>query len=144
MSLKLFGEKVKNIEYIPRPGAYGIALNAAGEVMIIEIPNGFHLPGGGIEADESEIECLKREFIEETGYEITILEKIGEAKQLTQSMKSMNYYELYGNFYRVELGEKVAEPIEDDHTVVFLSPQRAIACLSLEYQAEMVKRATEN
>lgn len=139
-----YGEKEENINYIPRPGAYGIALNADGDVMIIEIPNGYHLPGGGIEADESEIECLKREFIEETGYEITVIKKIGEAKQLSKSMKSLNYYELQGNFYRVDLGEKVADPIEDDHTVVFMSPQNAIEHLSLEYQAEMVKRATEN
>lgn len=63
----------KDKEYIKRPGAYGVIKNVDGLVAIIKTKTGYFLPGGGIEKDESPVECLKRECLEEIGAEIMIL-----------------------------------------------------------------------
>jgi len=57
---------------------YGILLNNNGEVLLSD-ENRFGMqytkfPGGGLELGEGISDCLKREFIEELGLEIDILE----------------------------------------------------------------------
>ncbi len=53
-----------------RHGVYAIIENDKNEYLLqyYRNKNYFWLPGGGIETNESEIECLNREIIEETGY----------------------------------------------------------------------------
>ncbi len=64
-----------------RQGVYAVIKNDKNEYLIqyYKTPNYFWLPGGGFKSEESEIECLKREIVEETGYtDFEIKEKVGE------------------------------------------------------------------
>jgi ADP-ribose pyrophosphatase YjhB (NUDIX family) len=44
-----------------------------------ETRHGYFLPGGGIDLGERKLDALKREIMEETGYQVSELEEIGEA-----------------------------------------------------------------
>lgn len=57
---------------------YGIMINEHGQVLVCDELIRKHevtkFPGGGLEHGEGTIDCLKREFIEETGFEIEVTE----------------------------------------------------------------------
>lgn len=138
-----YGDKLKDTDYVLRPGVYGIAFDAFMRVALVKVPYGYHLPGGGIEADEDHERCLRRELLEETGYSIDIAQMITNSHQYAYSERSMNYYELVGHFYVVTLLEKCAEPVELDHTLEWHTIADAQSLLSLEYQREALKIALE-
>jgi 8-oxo-dGTP diphosphatase len=56
---------------------YGVCVNAEREILIVdEVHHGKGItkfPGGGMELGEGTIDCLKREFMEETGRPIEVL-----------------------------------------------------------------------
>jgi 8-oxo-dGTP diphosphatase len=57
---------------------YGILINDSDQVLVCdELIKGHEitkLPGGGLEFGEGTIDCIKREFIEETSHEIEVVE----------------------------------------------------------------------
>jgi ADP-ribose pyrophosphatase YjhB (NUDIX family) len=59
---------------------YGILLTQEKQVVVSDefIRGGYYtkFPGGGLEFGEGTRDCLKREFLEETGLEISVLEHI--------------------------------------------------------------------
>lgn len=141
--MTIYGEKANDVDYVLRPGVYGIAFDALLRVALVKVPFGYHLPGGGIEAEEDHESCLRRELLEETGYTIDIAQMINISHQYAYSERSMNYYELVGHFYVVTLLEKSAEPIELDHVLEWHTIDEAQSLLSLEYQREALKIAVE-
>lgn len=66
------GNKIEGEKYTKRPGAYAIIERKEdNKIAIATVPEGdWFLLGGGIENKETEIEALKRELIEESGYSI--------------------------------------------------------------------------
>ena len=65
--------------YRPRPGAYALLIRDGHVLMTLQdFPEpDYQLPGGGIEPGESAIAGLHREVIEETGWRIRPLRRIG-------------------------------------------------------------------
>ncbi|QOV10215.1 NUDIX hydrolase [Viridibacillus arvi] len=72
---------MSNIKYHRAFGVYGIYVDD--EKLLVINKNGgpyinrFDLPGGSLEEGETLSEAMKREFLEETGLEIEIVENIG-------------------------------------------------------------------
>lgn len=65
----------------PRPGAYAVLFDARGRVAIV-IDGGYvGLPGGGTEPGESPEEALRREVLEECGFEVRVGPVLGRAYQ---------------------------------------------------------------
>ncbi len=93
---EVFGEKIKDINYVVRKGVYGVTFNKHRQVAMVRNQYGYFLPGGGIEEGENFEECLRREFIEETGYSIIIKNYIGKA--------SKYYYAESFNHFRHPIG----------------------------------------
>lgn len=114
--MKIFEEKMENLNYINIPSVYSVILNDAKD-KVLTVRNGkghYFLPGGGLEENESHEEGIEREMLEETGYNISINSYIGKAKMyFTSSNKEPLLND--GHFYSVKLLDKICEPIEDDH-----------------------------
>ena len=130
----VFGDKLRGVHYTERIAVYGIVISNDGKVATIKTPTGYFLPGGGIENEETHEECLKREFIEETGYEIEIGRYIGEAS-LYHITKTCQYKKGIGYFYNVKLKSETENKIEKDRELLWIEPNECVKCLFLEHQA---------
>lgn len=68
-----------------RIGAYGIARDAAGQVLLVRaaphlaVAGRWFLPGGGVEHGETPAASLRREVAEETGLDVTASSLLGVA-----------------------------------------------------------------
>lgn len=135
-----FGEKLENTEYFQRMAVYGIVISSEGKIATIETPRGYFLPGGGIENNENHEMCLKREFLEETGYEITVGKYIGRAS-LYHISKNYRYMHGIGFFYFANLNYKKNNGIEKDHKLIWLEPSECTNGLFLKHQSWATAKA---
>ncbi len=137
--MEVFGEKKDNVNYTARPGVYIIFFNPKNEIATIKTSKGLFLPGGGKNINESDEECLKRELIEELGWNITIGKLLGNSIQYYSS-KSI-FYEAECNFYLGKDFLKVSEPIEEDHLLKWLSFEHLKKDLHVENQKWAINKA---
>ncbi|UUV16909.1 NUDIX hydrolase [Fusobacteria bacterium ZRK30] len=95
-------------------GVYGVAYENSKILLINKVKgpyiNRFDLPGGGLNEDESIIQHLQREFIEETGYEIEVLESLGiQDFKIKEAYLNYKFIHHIAIFYSVKLKEKVKD-----------------------------------
>lgn len=155
-----FGSREPGYEYIVRPGTYGIGFGkqVEGEMVhytvdspetlkqmpveerealyvgLVKTPRGLFIPGGGIEEGEDHEFCLKREFIEETGYEVEIKAFIGIGRLAGITPKSGRRVELEGHFYLIDYTQRTGGQVEDDHEFMWIPYEKAKADILLEHQ----------
>lgn len=98
--------------------------------------------GGGIEKGETKLEALKREMIEEAGCS---LKNIKEFEEIGSYIFAENkgYLEVIASVYIAEFDEKVAEPIERDHTVLWVKPEEYANKMYREWQKYILERFIE-
>ena len=135
MKAGIFGEVIDGQHYIEREGVYGLLFDDAGKIAVIETPRGYFLPGGGIEGDESHQECVIREFLEETGHEVSVSHFVCEGALYGIAPNIMKYMKLTGFFYKVGLTGKTIAKIEEDHDLKWIDTGEAVELLKLENQA---------
>lgn len=49
-----FGDRLANVDYVERPGAYAIIHDGEGSIAVVETASGLHLPGGGLGDSEAD------------------------------------------------------------------------------------------
>ena len=129
-----FGNKLDGIEYINRPGAYAVIVSHDRQIAVIEADNGYYLPGGGIDPDETPIEALKRELLEETGYQVNVMAELGTALEYIHASREGKYYQIRSSFFLVELGSRTGTGMERDHRLIWISLEQASRLLVRESQ----------
>ena len=144
-----FGSRIDGKAYRQRVGAYAVALDPAGRVALVEAPAArteerwLFLPGGGIEPGESPEDCVRRECLEETGHTAWVEGHLCTGEEYVFSKKSGDYMHLIGHCYKAVLGEKVREPIEPDHVLIWVDASNCADRMFLSYQAWAVQTALE-
>lgn len=121
-----FGEK-KEVEYVTRIGVYIVIENEIGQIILVQAPNGaYFLPGGEIEPGETKEEALKRELLEELGYEIGNATYLGVADEYFHSRHRQTDYYNPGYFYGTKNFKKVAPPTENFNGIAWFSKEEAL------------------
>jgi 8-oxo-dGTP diphosphatase len=138
-NIPTFGRPLPGITYTDRPGAYAFFFNPQGELAIIETSMGWFLPGGGVEAGESEEEALRRELIEEIGWELNALKFLRQAVQFHWSAYYQKHFKKIGSFYLAEARPAAGSKAHPDHHLRWLPPVQAERKLTQEFQRWAVR-----
>jgi 8-oxo-dGTP diphosphatase len=140
----IFGNKISNMDYQVRKGAYAVIFNATCDKVLSVHNKGFHfLPGGGIENNENEKGCIEREMLEETGFQAEVGSFIGQAFFYFISSKD-EYILSDGYFYRARLMEKLQNPIEIDHQMEWIHVKDMDKLFFYQHQVWAVKEALKS
>jgi 8-oxo-dGTP diphosphatase len=140
-----FGERIAGNNYTYRPGAYAVVFDADQRVAVVKNKYGYYfLLGGGAEPSETMEETLHREVLEESGYNIQIHRKLGEAIECFWSEIDQRHFEVHGHFYAVSFGQRVREPVNDHHILIWLTAEEAVKQLCRQSQAWAVRQAVES
>ncbi len=127
-----FGLRNPALDYRHRATAFGV-VERDGLIACVRVerPAGayFDLPGGAVDGEETEVEALVREFVEETGLSVTPLNRIAEAGQYHLKSNGEPLYNVGGFWTATVTAENPAAKCEDDHTLVWLEPTVALSRL---------------
>ena len=136
-----FGDFSPGQVHHERPGAYGIAIGDHGLLLVVTVGDLVALPGGGLEPNETFEEGLLREFREETGYRVGLLECVGQAGQYVYARKEQTHYNKICRFYRVALMGGQERRLESDHHLCWISLDDAARALTEEAHRWAVQQA---
>ncbi len=139
-SIKQFGEFDNTANYIARPGSYGIIFNNDKLIAVIKTFRGFHLPGGGQDEGESLNTTLKREVVEEIGFEITNIEKLCIGGQYCFTSDLNKHLNKIEHFFVANLSKYKANPVEKDHQLVWTTLKSAESKLLEDCQKWAIKQ----
>ncbi|MBO1625796.1 NUDIX hydrolase [Bacillus arachidis] len=137
-----FGYKKENHNYILRPSCYAVIFNSHyTKIAIIKKGTRYFLPGGGKEQGETKELCLRRELVEELGWDIEIQHYIGNAERYFYAENENTYYLNNGYFYICKKLKTENTISEQDHILHWLSPYQAQNLLIHEHQQWAVQQA---
>jgi 8-oxo-dGTP diphosphatase len=131
MTTPQFGEPEPGRAYRDRPAAFGI-VERAGEIALVRVAKAGHppwldLPGGAIDPGEDAAQAVVREFGEETGLRVAVAHAYARADQYFVNTDGEAFNNRGTFLVLTRQGEDPALKIEDDHTLVWMAPDRAVA-----------------
>ena len=127
--IRRIGEPIRSdVRYTRRPGIYGVLVRDGAVLLThqMEPEPEFQIPGGGIDPGEDPIPALHREVMEETGWRIGPVRRLGAFRRFTY----MPEYDLWAEkvcfVYAARPSWRVGPPTEEGHTAVWVSPDEAV------------------
>lgn len=130
--IRRYGEPLKpGQRYRRRPGVYAVLLRGDSILTTFQqapVPE-FQLPGGGIDAGEHPVAALHREVIEETGWKIDVIRRIGAFRRFTYMPEYDLWAEKLCAVYLARPVLRLGPPSEAGHTAVWLPVNEAVARL---------------
>ena len=137
---KIFGDKCE-VSYVDRKGAY-IIPSHNGKLGVVQTSKGFFFLGGGIDENETDIECIQRECSEEAGCTAVVKEFICSAEAYSEHPVIGHFHPIQ-NYYAGEIIQKDQEPIEADHKLVWMTYEELKGNMFLEMQNWVLDRYHE-
>ena len=131
----------ENVNYIDRVGAYLIPVNED-KIGVVRTTKGYFLLGGGIDSGESHKECIRRECLEEAGYNVSIGYKVCSAEMYSQH-PTIGYFHPIQTYYVGALLEQVSIPVEDDHEFVWMDYNELKGNMYLEMQSWAIEQCVK-
>ena len=135
----------KDIELSTRPTVRAVIFNDNKEICIrTKTDSGFYfLPGGGIEENETPIEALKRECLEEAGCSINNIQKIGTVIEYRDEAKEKRSNDCFtANLVGEQIEPTLAIGDEEGFDVIWININEAITLL--EEQKNKISETTNN
>ena len=130
----LIGEKDVNKQYYFRETVFGICLKNE-KLYLTKKGEDISLIGGGLELNETEETTLKREALEEAGLEIIAMNKICDIDCYWKTRDNRDIESLT-HIYRIEISDKIIEPLELESKLVKMSINEAKNQLKLPYHKQ--------
>lgn len=140
-TIRIICNKNPQIKYTERKCAYAIIYDDQDNIAIANDGKYFFF-GGGTEENETALQTLKREILEETGYTLKEVFPL-------ESLISYEYNSSRGNLkivatiYTAKFDKKITEPIEKDHQILWGKPEKFIDIMYHKYQRVILKEYSE-
>lgn len=131
------GEKLEGKKYDFRETCFGICVKN-GKMLLVKKKDQYSFVGGGVEKEETHEECLKREFVEESGYELLEIKPFVTIDCFWLAAGKWPLESL-ANFYIVKVGNKICEPTEEGHTPEEIDLNDVEALLPLPYHKKALE-----
>lgn len=141
--MRRFGESWRpDAPYRDRPGAYAAILDR-GRLLLAATPaqgETLLLPGGGVDPGESPQRALHREVMEETGWSIAPLRRLGAFQRYCFMPEYGFWARKVCHIYLCRPGRRHGPPAEPDHTPLWMPLEEAAERLSLGGERWFVRR----
>ena len=138
----VIGEKLENRKYDFRETCFGICV-LDNKMLLVKKKGQYSFVGGGLENNETNTECLKREFVEESGYKINNIKPFITIDCFWLAAGKWPL-ETVANFYVVELENKLCEPTEEGHEPEFVEINKVVDLLPLPYHKKALELFLNN
>ncbi len=138
--MEQFGKQIEGREPRERRGAYGIAISE-GRLLVVEYKRRLYLPGGALTETETPEQALRREVLEETGYEVARAAPLAQAGQYVDSEEG--YFNKLCAFFAIETGERVRNYYSPGHSPEWVTIDDAVPGIAEDASAWAVQRYLE-
>ena len=136
----ILGTKFDSKKFDFRETCFGIC-ERNGKILLTKkiVKNEIAMVGGEVLPNETHEECLKREFMEESGYEVSKIKELCtiDCFWLAGGKWPM---ESLANIYIIELSNRHKTPTEEGHEPLWVSIGNALDLLPLPYHKEAIKQ----
>ncbi|KAB7614857.1 NUDIX hydrolase [Amylibacter sp. SFDW26] len=140
--MRRYGQSVKtDITYKHRPGVYGVILHG-NEILLTHqaVPESeIQLPGGGIDPDETALQALHRECLEETGWKVQVDRRLGAYQRFTYMLDYEFWAQKICHIYLCRPVYKLQDPIEPFHTTIWTDVDDALDLISNEGDCDFLR-----
>jgi len=130
--IRRFGEpRVDGQRYTRRHGAYAIVLSGDSVLLTHQAwpDDEWQLPGGGIDAGESALQALRREVLEETGWRVRPVRRLGAFRRFCYMPDYALWAEKLCTIYIAQPVRPVALPSEPGHSAHWCPVAKAVTLL---------------
>ena len=128
---KIFGTK-ENVEYLDREGAYIIPY-CNGKIAVVKTAKGYFFLGGGLEGNESHLDCIERECREEAGVFPCVEGKLCSAEAYVKH-PTIGYFHPIQTYYFGKLSNERTTPTEHDHILCWIEYEQLKGKMFVEMQ----------
>jgi 8-oxo-dGTP diphosphatase len=143
--MRRFGEAVHPQQvYGERPGAYAV-IRDGGDVLVTEQSEPrreFQLPGGGIDPGEGALHALHRECLEETGWRIRVLRRLGAFQRYAYMPEYDRWARKVCHVYLARPVIRHGEPSEPGHRAIWMPIPTALGLLAVEGDRHFLRTAS--